>query len=83
MVTRSPATARPSSMKERSPSSTTRSTHTTGTARLKATFPNAHNSLWPGEFVNARVLVRTEKGALTIPSTGASARGRRARSPMS
>lgn len=43
---------------------------TTGTARLKATFPNAHNSLWPGEFVNARVLVRMEKGALTIPSTG-------------
>lgn len=41
----------------------------TGTARLKATFPNAHNSLWPGEFVNARVLVRMEKGALTIPAT--------------
>jgi len=41
---------------------------TTGTARLKATFPNAHNTLWPGEFVNARVRVRTEKGALTIPS---------------
>jgi multidrug efflux system membrane fusion protein len=42
---------------------------TTGTARLKATFPNAHNTLWPGEFVNARVLVRMEKGALTIPAT--------------
>src|ERR1700722_6463416 len=32
---------------------------TTGTARLKATFPNTRNTLWPGQFVNARVLVRT------------------------
>jgi len=42
---------------------------TTGTARLKATFPNAKNTLWPGEFVNARVRVRTQYDALTIPST--------------
>ena len=41
---------------------------TTGTAKLKATFPNASRKLWPGEFVNARVLVRTEQGALTIPA---------------
>jgi len=41
---------------------------TTGTAKLKATFPNANRKLWPGEFVNARVLVRTEQGALTIPA---------------
>ena len=41
---------------------------TTGTAKLKATFPNASRKLWPGEFVNARVLVRTEHGALTIPA---------------
>ena len=41
---------------------------TTGTARLKATFPNASHKLWPGEFVNARVLVRTDRGALTIPA---------------
>ena len=41
---------------------------TTGTIRVKATFPNPHNALWPGEFINARVLLRTEKGALTIPS---------------
>jgi membrane fusion protein, multidrug efflux system len=40
----------------------------TGTIRVKATFPNPHDALWPGEFVNARVLVRTEKGALTVPS---------------
>jgi multidrug efflux system membrane fusion protein len=41
---------------------------TTGTAKLKATFSNAHNSLWPGQYVNARVLVRTERNALTVPS---------------
>lgn len=41
---------------------------TTGTIRVKATFANAHNTLWPGEFVNARVLVQTERNALTIPS---------------
>jgi membrane fusion protein, multidrug efflux system len=40
----------------------------TGTAKLKATFSNAHNSLWPGQYVNARVLVRTELNALTVPS---------------
>src|SRR5271168_83075 len=33
---------------------------TTGSVRLKATFDNAHNTLWPGQYVDARVLVRTE-----------------------
>jgi multidrug efflux system membrane fusion protein len=42
---------------------------TTGTARFKATFSNAHNTLWPGQYVNARVLVRTERNALTLPTT--------------
>src|SRR6202046_2891692 len=42
---------------------------TTGTARLKATFPNTHNTLWPGEFVSGRLLVQTAKNALTIPSS--------------
>jgi multidrug efflux system membrane fusion protein len=41
---------------------------TTGTVRLKATFPNPHHALWPGEFVNARVLVDTLHGALTVPT---------------
>ena len=41
---------------------------TTGTAKLKATFGNAHNTLWPGQFVNARVLVRTERNVLTLPT---------------
>ncbi len=41
---------------------------TTGTARLKATFANAHNTLWPGQYVNARVLIRTARHALTLPT---------------
>jgi membrane fusion protein, multidrug efflux system len=40
----------------------------TGTIRVKATFPNPHDALWPGEFINARVLLRTEKSVLTVPS---------------
>lgn len=40
----------------------------TGTVKLKATFANLHERLWPGQFVNARVLVRTDRSALTIPS---------------
>jgi multidrug efflux system membrane fusion protein len=42
---------------------------TTGTARLKATFSNTRNTLWPGQYVNARVLVRTERNVLTVPSS--------------
>jgi membrane fusion protein, multidrug efflux system len=40
----------------------------TGTLKLKATFNNERNTLWPGQYVNARVLVRTERDALTIPT---------------
>src|SRR5450759_4985734 len=39
----------------------------TGSIKLKATFDNVRNTLWPGQYVNARVLVRTERNALTIP----------------
>jgi multidrug efflux system membrane fusion protein len=42
---------------------------TTATIRLKATFPNAKGTLWPGQFVNARVLIETKHNVLTIPST--------------
>jgi len=42
---------------------------TTGTIRVKATFPNAHQRLWPGEFVTARVLASVHKQALTIPAS--------------
>jgi multidrug efflux system membrane fusion protein len=41
---------------------------TTGTIRLKAVFPNTQNKLWPGQYVDARVLVRTDRSALTIPA---------------
>jgi membrane fusion protein, multidrug efflux system len=41
---------------------------TTSTIRLKALFPNADERLWPGEFVNARVLLATETNVLTIPA---------------
>jgi multidrug efflux system membrane fusion protein len=40
----------------------------TGSVKLKAIFNNTHNTLWPGQYVNARVLVRTERNATTIPS---------------
>jgi multidrug efflux system membrane fusion protein len=40
---------------------------TTGTIRVKAIFPNAEQRLWPGEFVNARVHLRTMHNAVTIP----------------
>jgi multidrug efflux system membrane fusion protein len=42
---------------------------TTGTIRLKATFPNDNNSLWPGQFVNIRLLLRTLQQVVTVPST--------------
>jgi multidrug efflux system membrane fusion protein len=41
---------------------------TTGTIRLKATFPNPNNSLWPGQFLNVRLLLQTERNVLTVPS---------------
>lgn len=41
---------------------------TTGTIRLKATFANDDKALWPGQFVNMRLLVRTEANGLVIPA---------------
>ena len=39
---------------------------TTGSVQLKATFPNATHLLWPGQLVNARLLIDTRKDGLTI-----------------
>jgi membrane fusion protein, multidrug efflux system len=39
----------------------------TATYRLKATFKNDDEKLWPGEFVNARMLVDTRKDVVVIP----------------
>lgn len=41
---------------------------TTGTARLKAVFDNADGRLWPGQFVNAHLLVETQSHGVTVPS---------------
>jgi multidrug efflux system membrane fusion protein len=42
---------------------------TTGTIRVKATLPNRQRRLWPGEFVNVRVLTQTRRQVLTIPAS--------------
>lgn len=42
---------------------------TTGTIRLKATFPNTGLSLWPGQFVNVRLLIEVRKGGLVVPAS--------------
>jgi multidrug efflux system membrane fusion protein len=49
---------------------------TTATIRLKAMFDNKDDRLWPGEFVNARVLLDTRREALAVP-TNAIQRGQR------
>jgi len=41
---------------------------TTGTVRLKALFTNEDSSLFPSQFVNARLLVSTERGATLVPT---------------
>jgi multidrug efflux system membrane fusion protein len=41
----------------------------TGTVKLKATFPNDDLKLWPGKFVNARLILTTLKNATVIPSS--------------
>jgi membrane fusion protein, multidrug efflux system len=41
---------------------------TTGTIKLKATFPNHDNALFPNQFVNARLLVTTQHGVILVPS---------------
>ncbi len=39
----------------------------TGTVRAKARFPNARNALFPSQFVNVRLLLRTVQGAIVVP----------------
>jgi multidrug efflux system membrane fusion protein len=41
---------------------------TTGTVRLKAEFPNADLQLWPGQFVNVRLLIETLHQAVVVPT---------------
>ncbi len=41
----------------------------TGTIRLKATLPNKDLRLWPGQFVNIRLLLTIRKGGLVVPAS--------------
>ncbi len=40
----------------------------TGTIQLKATFPNADNALWPGQFVSVILTLTTQPRAVVVPS---------------
>src|SRR5258708_17575131 len=41
---------------------------TTGSIQLKANFPNTAHRLWPGELVNARLLLDMRHDGLTVPA---------------
>ena len=41
---------------------------TTGTVKLKAEFPNDHLQLWPGQFINVRVLIDTLREVVVVPT---------------
>jgi multidrug efflux system membrane fusion protein len=41
---------------------------TTGTVKLKAEFPNVSLQLWPGQFVNVRVLMDTLRQVVVVPT---------------
>jgi multidrug efflux system membrane fusion protein len=41
---------------------------TTGTVRLKATFPNTERRLWPGQFANVTLTLTVDPNALVVPS---------------
>jgi len=40
----------------------------TGTVQLKASFPNPGHELWPGQYVNVRLMLGEHKQALTVPA---------------
>ncbi len=42
---------------------------TTGTIKAKASFPNEHLALWPGQFINVRLLVETRKDGIVVPAS--------------
>jgi membrane fusion protein, multidrug efflux system len=41
---------------------------TTGTVKLKALFPNAQLQLWPGQFINVRVLINILRQVVVVPT---------------
>ena len=40
---------------------------TTGSVQLKGTFPNPQHNLWPGQFVNVRLILGSRAKAITVP----------------
>ena len=42
---------------------------TTGTVQMKGSFANAAHALWPGQYVNVRLVLRHEPHAITVPAT--------------
>src|SRR5207245_7937946 len=42
---------------------------TTGTVKLRAKFDNLDDKLFPNQFVNAQLLIKTLRGAVTVPSS--------------
>ncbi len=42
---------------------------TTGTIKIKGTFPNDNRRLWPGQFLNVVVRLTTDHAALVVPTT--------------
>jgi multidrug efflux system membrane fusion protein len=42
---------------------------TTGTIKLKANFANENLRLWPGEFVNTRLLLETREDSVVVPAS--------------
>jgi multidrug efflux system membrane fusion protein len=42
--------------------------NTTGTIKLKGTFPNADHKLWPGQFVHVTLRLTTEANAMVVPN---------------
>lgn len=40
----------------------------TGTLRLKASFPNQDEAMWPGQFVNARLELSVRRGTVAVPA---------------
>lgn len=41
---------------------------TTGTLRLRATFPNTDRHYWPGRFVKVRLVLQTRRDAVLVPA---------------
>ena len=46
---------------------------TTGTIRIKATFPNANRRLWPGQFVNVTIRMSSDPRAIVVPTVAVQA----------